>query len=120
MSFHRSRAGTRLLPRFAFYALILSAALVQLVTRNATASSGPKLGIDVDARDLPRRLVHTRIQVPCQPGELKLWFPKWVPGTHGPCGPIQNVGGLYVETPDGKKLDWRRDDIELYRIVCQV
>jgi predicted metalloprotease with PDZ domain len=76
--------------------------------------------MEVDARDLPRRLMHTRVQVPCQPGELKLWFPKWVPGTHGPFGPIQNVGGLYLETADGRKLDWQRDEVELCRITCQV
>ena len=39
------------------------------------------------------------------PVQLKLWFPKWVPGTHGPNGPVQNVGGLRFETPEGKPLD---------------
>ena len=66
------------------------------------AGLAPTLKIEVDARDLPRRLVHSRIQVPCQAGKLKLWYPKWVPGTHGPYGPVQNVGGLRVQTSDGK------------------
>jgi predicted metalloprotease with PDZ domain len=58
--------------------------------------------------------------MPCQRGELRLWFPKWVPGTHGPYGPIQNVGGLWIETPEGKKLAWQRDEVELCRVACQV
>ncbi len=58
--------------------------------------------------------------MPCQPGKLRLWFPKWVPGTHGPCGPVQNVGGLRLETPDGKPVPWQRDEIELYRVECDV
>ncbi len=83
-------------------------------------AGGPTLQIEVDARDLPRRLLHARIQVPCQPGKLALWYPKWVPGTHSPCGPIQDVGGLRLETADGKPLPWRRDDIELCRVECDV
>ncbi len=84
--------------------------------------AGPPLTlkIEVDARDLPRRLLHSRIQVPCQPGKLKLWYPKWVPGTHGPYGPVQNVGGLRVQTADGTTLKWQRDDLEPYRVECEV
>ena len=80
----------------------------------------PTLKIEVDARDLPRRLLHSRIQVPCQPGKLKLWYPKWVPGTHGPYGPVQNVGGLRIQTSDGKTLKWQRDELEPYRVECDV
>ncbi len=87
---------------------------------DAMASVGPTLEIEVDARDLPRRLLHSRIQIPCQPGTLKLWYPKWVPGTHGPYGPVQNVGGLRVQTRDGTSLKWQRDELEPYRVQCQV
>ena len=61
-----------------------------------------------------------RIQIPCQPGKLKLWYPKWVPGTHGPYGPVQNVGGLIIQTSDGKRLKWQRDELELFRVECDV
>ena len=67
------------------------------------AGPAPTLKIEVDARDLPRRLLHSRIEVPCQPGKLKLWYPKWVPGTHGPCGPVQNVGGLAFRHPTASR-----------------
>jgi predicted metalloprotease with PDZ domain len=120
MVLHLNRTAKCRLCRFVFPALILSLALVTGASPAAIAGAGPTLEIEVDARELPRRLVHTRIQVPCQPGELLLWFPKWVPGTHGPYGPIQNVGGLYLETPEGKKLDWRRDELELCRVACHV
>ena len=91
-----------------------------LFNPSARAASGPTLQIEVDARDLPRRLLHTRIVVPCQPGKLGLWYPKWIPGTHAPSGPIQDVAGLRVETPEGKPVPWRRDDAEVYRIECDV
>jgi predicted metalloprotease with PDZ domain len=86
----------------------------------ARAGEGPTLGLTVDARDLPRHLVHSRIEVPCRPGKLALWYPKWIPGTHSPCGPVQNVAGLLIETPDGKPVAWRRDETDVYRIECDV
>src|SRR5262245_23990776 len=86
----------------------------------AAADRIPTLQIEVDARDLPRRLLHSRLQVPCEQGPLRLWFPKWVPGTHGPYGPVQNVGGLRIRTAQGETLSWRRDEAEPYRIECDV
>ncbi len=86
----------------------------------ARAGEGTTLQLEVDARDLPRRLMHTRIEVPCRPGKLALWFPKWVPGTHAPCGPVQDVAGLRLETPQGKPVAWRRDETDVYRVECDV
>jgi predicted metalloprotease with PDZ domain len=116
MTFHRFRRATRLRPWF-----VLTTWLLFLgSTRSVSAGAGPTLELEVDARDLPRRLLHSRIKVPCQPGKLKLWFPKWVPGTHGPLGPVQDIGGLHVRTSEGKDLKWRRDEAELFRIECEV
>jgi predicted metalloprotease with PDZ domain len=64
--------------------------------------------------------LHARIHIPTQGGTLKLWYPKWVPGTHGPSNPVQDVGGLRLETTEGKPLPWRRDEIEPFRIECDV
>src|SRR5438067_11560008 len=84
------------------------------------ASSDAALDVEVDARELPRRLLHTRLTIPCQPGQLRLWYPKWIPGTHGPYGRAEDVGGLRVETADGKPLPWRRDEVELSCVSCDV
>ena len=116
MAFDHSRAILSLLAGFVMPCWLLSVGWNQA----AYAGSGPTLKIEVDARDLPRRLLHSKIQVPCQPGKLKLWYPKWVPGTHGPYGPVQNVGGLIIQTHDGKRLKWQRDELELFRVECDV
>jgi predicted metalloprotease with PDZ domain len=94
--------------------------LLAVWAQSVLAEGGPTLAIDVDARDLPRRLLHSQIRVPCHPGTLKLWYPKWVPGTHGPHGPVHDVGGLRIQTSDGKPLKWQRDEIEPFRVECQV
>ena len=73
----------------------------QLHSSRCICDAGPTLEIEVDARDLPRRLLHAQIHVPCKPGKLGLWYPKWIPGTHAPSGPIQDVAGLRLETAGG-------------------
>lgn len=74
----------------------------------------------VDARDLPRKLLHTRMEIPVRTGEIALWFPKWIPGVHSPGGPIQNIGGLRIKTEDGGPIDWRRDEEEFYKFICTI
>src|SRR5262245_38831534 len=76
------------------------------------AIAAPTIALELDARDLPRRLLHARIEIPAKPGAMRLWYPQWIPGTHAPCGPIQNMAGLRMETPDGKRIDWKRDDAD--------
>src|SRR5207253_9352478 len=74
----------------------------------------------VDAGGLRRGVLHSRIEVPCRPGKLALWYPKGVPGTHAPCGPVENVAGLRLEAPGDNPLAWHRDEIEPYRVECDV
>jgi predicted metalloprotease with PDZ domain len=83
-------------------------------------ADGPTLQIEIDARELPRRLLHADICIPCQPGPMRLWYPKWIPGCHGADGPLRNVGGFRVETTDGKPIPWKRDEVELFCVHCDV
>lgn len=86
----------------------------------ARAADGPTLEIEVDGRDLPRRLLHTTMQIPCKPGELRLWYPKWLPGTHGPYGRVEDIAGLKIETDQGKALEWKRDEVHFHCVICRV
>ncbi len=95
----------------------LTGSCVLLTTTRAAESV---LQIEVDARELPRRLLHTSLWINCAPGPLTLWYPKWIPGTHAPCGPVDTVGGLRLTTEDGKAIAWHRDQVELYRLNCVV
>jgi predicted metalloprotease with PDZ domain len=89
-------------------------------SRPAAAADGPTLTVTVDARELPRHLLHTQLRVPCQPGKLRLWYPKWIPGSHGTISQVEDIGGLRVETPEGKSLDWHRDEVDLHCMTCEV
>ena len=72
------------------------------------AASAPTITLSVDATDAPRKMFHAQLRIPAKPGTLTLYYPKWIPGEHGPTGPITDLTGLKF-TASGKPLAWRRD-----------
>ena len=75
--------------------------------------------IALDATEAPRKILHARLNIPAKPGPLTLLYPKWIPGEHGPTGPITDLAGLKI-TADGKTLAWRRDDVDMYAFHLEV
>jgi predicted metalloprotease with PDZ domain len=73
----------------------------------------------VDASEAPRKLYHARTVVPCSPGPVTLYYPKWIPGTHGPTGPIADLAGLKIQA-GGQTVPWKRDDVDMYAFHCTV
>jgi predicted metalloprotease with PDZ domain len=89
-------------------------------TKTQVAKSVPSvITLEVDAREAPRRLFHARLSMPVTPGPLELLYPKWIPGEHGPTGPIVDLAGLKF-TAGGKPLAWRRDPLEMYTLHLDV
>ena len=80
--------------------------LVACVSPLFAAGPAPHVSISVDATEAPRKIFHVRMTIPAKPGSLTLYYPKWIPGEHGPTGPIQNLAGLKF-TASGKTLAWR-------------
>src|SRR5579864_6272721 len=83
------------------------------------ARKGRAIEIQVDASEAARRIFHARLVIPCDPGPLTLFYPKWIPGEHGPTGPLADVAGFRI-IAGGRPLAWRRDDLDLYAIHCEV
>src|SRR5277367_2425416 len=77
-------------------------------TKAATKPPAPTITLSVDASDAPRKMFHAQMRIPASPGTLTLYYPKWLPGEHGPTGPITDLTGLKF-TAGGKTLKWRRD-----------
>src|ERR1051326_8028973 len=90
----------------------------QLVPVKADVAPGP-ITLSVDATEAPRKLFHARLTIPVNPGPLTLVYPKWIPGEHGPTGPIINLAGLKF-TAAGKTIPWRRDDVEMYAFHLEI
>ncbi len=77
------------------------------------AQSAGTIMLTVDATQTARKLLHSHLVIPVQPGPLTLYFPKWIPGEHGPDGPIANLTGLKFEA-DGKPVSWQRDTLDAF------
>jgi len=75
--------------------------------------------VNVDARDAPRRLIHVELHIPARPGPLTLLYPQWIPGEHGPTGPIADLVNLKMRAND-RNVAWRRDPINLYAFHINV
>ena len=75
--------------------------------------------IEVDLRDAPRHIFHSKLTLAVKPGPLTLLYPEWIPGEHGPTGPISQIAGLKF-TAGGKTLAWRRDDVNMFAFHLEV
>ena len=77
------------------------------------------ISIRVDATEAPSHLLHAHLTIPASPGPLALFYPKWIPGEHGPTGPIGGLTGMRF-TANGAAVSWQRDPIEMYEFHVDV
>lgn len=98
--------------------LLLTLALIAGAGSVARADAAP-IALSVDAREVTRGVLHVRETIPDVRGTVKLVYPKWIPGTHGPTGSIAEVGTIAVSS-GGEALAWRRDPVDLYAIYVDV
>ena len=75
--------------------------------------------LQVDASDAPRRLFHVHMTMPAKPGPMTLLYPEWIPGEHGPTGPIANLVGLKVSAGN-QTVAWKRDSVNMYAFHLDV
>jgi len=75
--------------------------------------------LQVDASDAPRRLFHVHMTMPAKPGPMTLLYPEWIPGEHGPTGPIANLVGLKVSAGT-QTIAWKRDSVNMYAFHLDV
>ena len=77
--------------------------------------AAPKVAIVVDASEAARKIFHVKMTFEAAPGDLTLYYPKWIPGEHGPTGPIIGLAGLKFYA-GGQELAWQRDPVDMYAI----
>ncbi len=111
-------------------ALAVCAASIALAT--AAASPGPsaiapvtpiavptdqpypgEIHLAVDATDVGRHIVRVRETLSGAGPDTVLLFPKWLPGTHAPEGPIDRLAGIEI-TAGGSPVGWTRDPVDVY------
>jgi predicted metalloprotease with PDZ domain len=95
------------------------AGLALLLCAASQSGQTPPITLEVDAREAPRRLLHARMRIPARPGPLTLLYPKWLPGEHGPTGPIADLAGLRIMGA-GRPVSWSRDPVDMYAFHLEV
>ncbi len=75
--------------------------------------------MSVDLTDLDRRLFLVRQSMPVKAGPLTLLYSQWLPGTHGPNGPVNLLAGLII-TARGRHSPWLRDPVNMYAFHIDV
>ena len=98
---------------------LLSTASAQKTKKSATPPAAPVLTLSVDATDAPRKVFHAKEEIPATPGDLVLYYPKWIPGEHAPDGPVNDTAGIYFNA-DGKTLRWYRDKLDMWTFHVEV
>ncbi len=107
----RGRCGARRatlgqMTKFAFLAL-------------ACFAFGQEIRVNVDATDAPRRIFHVHLTMPAKSGPMTLLYPEWIPGEHGPTGPVVDLVGLRI-TGNGQTIPWKRDDVNMFAFHVNV
>jgi predicted metalloprotease with PDZ domain len=113
-----------------FMSLGIYCAAVSFVAANAspgpssiapeTAIAAPKdrpyageIRLKVDASDLGRRIVRVHETLSGIGADTVLLYPKWLPGTHAPEGPIDRLAGIKI-TANGAPVAWTRDRVDVF------
>jgi predicted metalloprotease with PDZ domain len=72
-----------------------------------------EIRLSVDASDLERRIVRVHETLSGVGTDTVLLYPKWLPGTHAPEGPIDKLAGIRI-TANGAPVPWTRDLVDVY------
>ncbi|MFZ0681397.1 MAG: hypothetical protein WAM84_00795, partial [Candidatus Cybelea sp.] len=106
--------------------LILAALLAPAVASAAGFAAKPSLATQqdpatlvLDASRAADGIMEVRERIPATAGSFTIVYPKWIPGEHGPTGPLNDLAALRISA-DGEPLDWRRDPNDLYAFHVDV
>src|SRR5277367_5869710 len=100
--------------------LLITFAVAGALSATTTfAQSGQTISLTVDATKTPQKILHAHMVMAVKPGPLTLYYPKWIPGEHGPDGPIANLTGLKFSA-NGKNIPWQRDLLDVFTFHVDV
>lgn len=85
----------------------------------ALATQSAPLTLVLDARDASRGLMYSHMTIPVKPGPFTFVYPKWIPGEHGPTGPLNDISQIRVSAA-GHALSWQRDVVDMYAFHVDV
>ena len=85
----------------------------------AVSLTAAPITLRVDATGAASNVFHAHLTIPAQAGPMTLYYPKWIPGEHGPTGPINGLAGLRFSA-GGAPVPWTRDPLEMFALRVDV
>ena len=99
--------------------LCFSFSLFVSIGAQAASPGTAPIVLHVDASNVAQQLFSIRESIPSAPGKLTLLYPQWVPGNHGPSGPLNQLAGLRLSA-NGQPLEWQRDSVHMFAFHVDV
>jgi hypothetical protein len=96
--------------------LLLGTTKGDVIAQNAAT---PTMKLQVDETQAFRRIAFIHEEIRVQPGPLALAYPRWIPGEHGPTGPIENLAMIRVRSGE-VTLPWTRDPDDINTIKIDI
>jgi predicted metalloprotease with PDZ domain len=115
--FRPARGG--LLLAFLGIALALTARGLASALDPPLATALNPMTIVLDERTAPRGFAYAHMTIPVAPGPLTLVYPQWIPGEHGPTGPLNDLSELRISA-NGQAIEWHRDQVDMYAFHLDV
>ena len=85
----------------------------------AAHPAAAQISLTVDLTKTPQKLLKAHEVMAAKPGPMTLYYPKWIPGEHGPDGPISSLTGLHFKS-EGKEVPWKRDLLDPFTFHVDV
>lgn len=79
----------------------------------ATTLGAQTIRVAIDATDAPRKLFNAHLTITAAPGPMRLAYAKWIPGEHGPTGPITDLVNVRMSA-NGQAVTWQRDPLDVF------
>jgi len=87
--------------------------LALLLSLACHAHAAEPIVLHVDASNVAQQIFRIQSTIPATPGKLTLLYPQWIPGNHGPSGPLNQLAGLRLSA-NGQPLEWTRDPVNMF------
>ena len=85
----------------------------------AQEGSAAAMSLVVDETHAAQRIAYVHEEIQVRPGALTLAYPSWIPGEHGPTGPIQEFAALRIHSGN-VILPWTRDPEDIFTFHVEV
>src|ERR1051326_1809488 len=73
----------------------------------------------VDATETPRKIFRAQLTIPATPGPMRLVYAKWIPGEHGPTGPVTDLVDVHFQA-NGAPVEWQHDPLDMFAFTLVV